>query len=353
MIPAASPANRVGRGSTSCRSTSSPTPASPPRPTRPTTARAHDERRRRARATRSRSASIAAIITALLPRAPAARTRTACRSTSPEWRFASRARVIRPRSTAPATLLEQGRDVVDRVPLPRSDDSSCACTRTSASVDRLRRLNEIYWPVRRARLRLRRPQRRASCSTGCTRTTASASTSTSTRSTGTHYLGDVHLPALRAIAVPPAPGPKQTRRAGRAPAPRGPARAGDLRRRGRRARLDRRALLRVAAHARHARARQARVDRRARRARAAAGSWRTGARAPRSTAASTGSTRTCPARELRAPGRRGAAGLHPAADPARGGPPHPRSTSAAATACPGHRRAGLPRRVAARTSATS
>ena len=37
-----------------------------------------------------------------------------------------------------------------------------------------------------------------------------------------HYLGEVHLPALRAIAVPPAPGPKKTRSPGRRPAPEGP-----------------------------------------------------------------------------------------------------------------------------------
>ena len=45
-----------------------------------------------------------------------------------------------------------------------------------------------------------------------------------------HYLGEVHLPALRKIAVPPAPGPKKTKSPGRRPRPGGPARAGHLRR---------------------------------------------------------------------------------------------------------------------------
>ena len=60
-----------------------------------------------------------------------------------------------------------------------------------------------------------------------------------------------------------------------------------------------------------------------------------------------------PARELRAPGQGGAAGLHPAAHPARGDPPHPRAQAPRRQGDPGHRRAGLPRRVARSTSATS
>ena len=54
-----------------------------------------------------------------------------------------------------------------------------------------------------------------------------------------------------------------------------------------------------------------------------------------------------PARELRRQAQRGAAGLHPAADPARGRAPDPPAQAPRRPRDPDHRRARLPRRVAA------
>ena len=164
-------------------------------------------------------------------------------------------------------VLKKGRELIDRLPIPRSDKVELRLHKDQRKVDRLRRLNEIYWPYgeldcvfddrntralldaaapRRPRaLRLRRrrdrlgPLPRRGPPAGAARD-------------------------RRAARVRPEEDP-QRRPPARA---RGPARAGDLRRRGRRARQHRRALLRLAAHARHAGARQARVDRRRRRPRA-------------------------------------------------------------------------------------
>ena len=239
----------------------------------------------------------------------------------PEWRLSSRAEVITALDRA-AGLLEKGRNVVDRFPIPRSDKVELRLHKDQRKVDRLRRLNEIYWPYgaldcvfddrnTRALLDTLHPDDRERFSFDVDEIDWD------------HYLGDVHLPALRAIAVPPAAGPKKTQLARPQARAGGPARPGDLRRRGRRARLDRRALLRLAAHARHARARQARVDAPA--WRPSVPGWIMEDRRSR-TAFNRNFYRLykdLPARELRRAGARGAAGLHPAADPARGHPPDP------------------------------
>jgi fatty acyl-CoA reductase len=138
----------------------------------------------------------------------------------PEWRLSSRAQVITALDRA-AGLLERGRNLVDRVPIPRSDDFELRLHKDQRKVDRLRRLNEIYWPYgaldcvfddRNTRELLDRlhPDDRERFSFDVDEIDWD------------HYLGEVHLPALRAIAVPPATGPKKTRSAGRRPAPEGP-----------------------------------------------------------------------------------------------------------------------------------
>ena len=287
---------------------------------------------------------MAVITTPVLPGAPARRTRTGCRSTcrSGGCRRAPRSS---PRSTARPGLLEKGRNVVDRFPIPRSDEVELRLHKDQRKVDRLRRLNEIYWPYgaldcvfddrnTRELLDALHPDDRERFSFDVDEIDWD------------HYLGEVHLPALRAIAVPPAAGPKKTTLARPHARAGGPARAGDLRRRGRRAGLDRRALLRLAAHARHARARQARVDRRRgdEGARLDHGGPALADRVqPQLLPALQGpaGARAAP------PGARGAAGLHPAPDPARGRPPDPPAQAPRRPGDPDHRRARLPRRVAA------
>lgn len=119
------------------------------------------------------------------------------------------------------TLLERGRNLVDKLPLPRTSDVELKLHRNQRRLDRLRRLNEIYWPYgaldcvfddrnTRALLESLHPDDRERFGFDVDEIDWD------------HYLGEVHLPALRAIAVPPAPGPKKTTTPGRRPAPEGP-----------------------------------------------------------------------------------------------------------------------------------
>ncbi|HEY7076692.1 MAG TPA: HAD-IB family hydrolase [Solirubrobacteraceae bacterium] len=62
-----------------------------------------------------------------------------------DWRFAPRARVMRMIDRS-ARLLDAGRDVVDRVPLPRADRLELRLHKEQRRLDRLRRLAEIYGP---------------------------------------------------------------------------------------------------------------------------------------------------------------------------------------------------------------
>ncbi len=138
----------------------------------------------------------------------------------PEWRLSSRAEVITALDRA-ARVLEKGRNVVDRFPIPRSDKVELRLHKDQRKVDRLRRLNEIYWPYgaldcvfddrnTRELVDGLHPDDRERFSFDVDEIDWD------------HYLGEVHLPALRAIAVPPAAGPKKTRSPGRKPAPEGP-----------------------------------------------------------------------------------------------------------------------------------
>jgi HAD superfamily hydrolase (TIGR01490 family) len=138
----------------------------------------------------------------------------------PEWRLTSRAEIMTALNRA-ESVLAKGRDLVDRLPLPRSSDVELRLHKNQRKVDRLRRLNEIYWPYgaldcvfddrnTRELLDVLHPDDRERFSFDVDEIDWD------------HYLGEVHLPALRAIAVPPAPGPKKTRSPGRPPAPEGP-----------------------------------------------------------------------------------------------------------------------------------
>ena len=248
-------------------------------------------------------------------------------------------------------MLKKGRELIDRLPIPRSDEVELRLHKDQRKVDRLRRLNEIYWPYgaldcvfddRNARELLDQlhPDDRERFGFDVDEIDWD------------HYLGEVHLPALRAIAVPPAPGPKKTRSAGRRPAPEGPPalaifdvegvvldstvahfyawlRTRDM------PELDK--LVWTAGVA-------ARVP----------GWIMEDRRSPHRLQPQLLPPLQGPAgaRAARA-GQGGAAGLHPAAHPARGDPPHPRAQAPRRQGDPGHRRAGLPRRVARSTSATS
>ena len=212
-------------------------------------------------------------------------------------------------------------------------------------VDRLRRLNEIYWPYgeldcvfddrnTRELLRPAAPGR--------------------PRALQLRRRRDRLGPLPR--RGPPA-GAARDRRAARArpeedevarppSRARGPARAGDLRRRGRRARLAPSRTSTPGCAPATCPSWTSSCGPPASPPACPAGSWRTAARRTAFNRNFYRLYKDLPARELRAPGQGGAAGLHPAAHPARGDPPHPRAQAPRRQGDPGHRRAGLPRRVA-------
>jgi fatty acyl-CoA reductase len=138
----------------------------------------------------------------------------------PEWRLSSRSEIMTALNRADAAL-KKGRALIDRLPIPRSDELELRLHKDQRKVDRLRRLNEIYSPYgaldcvfddrnTRELLDQLHPDDHERFGFDVDEIDWD------------HYLGEVHLPALRAIAVPPAPGPKRIRSAGRRPAPEGP-----------------------------------------------------------------------------------------------------------------------------------
>ncbi len=138
----------------------------------------------------------------------------------PEWRLGSRAQIMKAINRA-TTVLSKGRDLVENLPLPRSDAIELRLHKDQRRLDRLRRLNEIYAPY--AQLDCVFDDRH-------TRALLDGLHPDDEERFGfdvddiewDHYLGEVHLPALRAIAVPPSPRPRRTTRPGRRPAPDGP-----------------------------------------------------------------------------------------------------------------------------------
>jgi fatty acyl-CoA reductase len=138
----------------------------------------------------------------------------------PEWRFASHARVMGVLDRT-ARVLSSGRDVVDRVPLPRADAIELRLHRRQRRLERLRRLAEIYGPYveldcvfddRSTRELLARlhPDDRERFDFDVTGIDWAS------------YLNEIHLPALRALAPPP-PAPVRGDGAGAAPWGRRPA----------------------------------------------------------------------------------------------------------------------------------
>ena len=138
----------------------------------------------------------------------------------PDWRLTSRAEIMTALDRADA-VLRKGRALIDRFPIPRGDDVELRLHKDQRKVDRLRRLNEIYSPYgaldcvfddrnTRELLETLHDDDRERFGFDVDEIDWNV------------YLGEIHLPALRAIAVPPAPGPRKTKSAGRRPAPEGP-----------------------------------------------------------------------------------------------------------------------------------
>ena len=127
----------------------------------------------------------------------------------PEWRFGSHAGITTTIDRV-TKLLDTGRDLIDKVPLPRVDQIELKLHKTQRRLDRIRRLSEIYGPYgeldcmfddRNARGLLARlhPDDRERFSFDVDAIDWE------------RYLNDVHLPALRALAVPPPSRPRSTR----------------------------------------------------------------------------------------------------------------------------------------------
>ena len=166
-----------------------------------------------------------------------------------------------PRSTARPALLEKGRERRRPLPDPAQRRRRAAAAQGPAQGRPAAPPERDLLALRRARLRLRRPQHARAARRAAPRRPRALQLRRRRDRLGP--LPRRGPPAGAARDRRPARGrPEEDALAGPQARAGGPARAGDLRRRGRRARLDRRALLRLAAHARHARAGQARVDRR-------------------------------------------------------------------------------------------
>lgn len=127
----------------------------------------------------------------------------------PDWRFTSQERVqsLIARTTK---LLDAGRDVLEKLPLPNGDELELKLHKTRRRVDRLKRLDAIYSPyieldcifddrTTRALLEQLSDEDRERFSFDITELDWA------------EYLQQAHLPALRALTVPASPRPKRTR----------------------------------------------------------------------------------------------------------------------------------------------
>jgi alcohol-forming fatty acyl-CoA reductase len=126
-----------------------------------------------------------------------------------DWQFLPQRRVTATLDRA-TRVLDAGRDLVDRIPLPRGDELELRLHKAQRRLDRLRRLSEIYGPYAeldcvfddRATTELRESldpedQERFGFDVADI--------------DWPRYLQDVHLPALRELAVPAALGPRPVR----------------------------------------------------------------------------------------------------------------------------------------------
>jgi HAD superfamily hydrolase (TIGR01490 family) len=127
----------------------------------------------------------------------------------PDWRLSSHARITTAIDRV-TRLLDTGRDLVDRVPLPRVDDLELKLHRTQRRLDRIRRLSEIYGPYGELDCIFDDRHTRELLS-GLDPEDAERFGFDVDDIAWERYLVDTHLPALRALTVPPAPGPKPTR----------------------------------------------------------------------------------------------------------------------------------------------
>src|SRR3954467_1878093 len=122
---------------------------------------------------------------------------------------APRARVMTALDSA-TRLLGAGRDLVEKVPFPRTDDIELRLHKAQRRLDRLRRLSEIYGPYVELDCVL---------DDGATgELLAQLHADDRERFSfdvdaidWAEYLQEIHLPALRRFAVPRAPGPQRTR----------------------------------------------------------------------------------------------------------------------------------------------
>jgi HAD superfamily hydrolase (TIGR01490 family) len=133
--------------------------------------------------------------------------------TVPDWRFGPQARVMTALDRA-SRLLDAGRDLVDKVPLPRADDVELRLHKAQRRLDRLRRLAEIYGPY--VELDCVFDDR------ATTELLAGLDEDDRERFgfdvadiDWPRYLKDTHLPALRELTVPRSPRPRPVRDAGR------------------------------------------------------------------------------------------------------------------------------------------
>ncbi|MEJ7718877.1 MAG: SDR family oxidoreductase [Thermoleophilaceae bacterium] len=239
-----------------------------------------------------------------------------------------------------------GRRLLDRVPVPRSDEVERRLHRDRRRLERLRRLSEIYGPY---------------VELDCVFDDSHAEELRRTlhpddRETfgfdpadidWDEYVKDIHLPSLREMIGVPTPGPRPVARAAAERGDRrGTARPRLLRRRGRGAGDDGRALLRVDPHPGHAPRRPRAVDPRP--GRAGAGLHR--GRPPLALGVQPQLLPQLPrAARRRAPraGRRGAVGVHPPSRAPGGDTPRARPPLAGRPGGAAHGSARLPGRLAA------
>jgi HAD superfamily hydrolase (TIGR01490 family) len=118
----------------------------------------------------------------------------------PDWRFASHARINRMLDRT-STLLDAGRRVVDRVPLPRARELELRLHKEQRRVGRLRRLSEIYGPYIEIDCRFDDRGTRELLA-GLAPEDREVFDFDVEGIDWEAYLRDVHLPALRAIVAP-------------------------------------------------------------------------------------------------------------------------------------------------------
>jgi fatty acyl-CoA reductase len=127
----------------------------------------------------------------------------------PEWRLTPQTRVMTSLDRA-TRLLDAGRDLVEKVPLPRTDAIELRLHRTQRRLDRLRRLSEIYGPYVELDCVFDDRATRALLD-GLHVDDRERFSFDVDAIDWVEYVQAIHLPALRKLTVPPAPGPRRIR----------------------------------------------------------------------------------------------------------------------------------------------